>query len=202
MKNSAFIDTDIVIKIGNYEGEDLLKKILGSYDYDLYIHEYIIKEELLSSENAKRQINEMIEEETLRVFLESSLNLDEKIGYSLTKDLLSKDSDKKLDDKPRKNLGEILSMSAAYVKGYSCFISDDKEAKMFAKDYLIYDSGDSIKVINMKDIVKYVSDNESMGIKRKTMKHLYISLGLGCEDRIKKLKLEFEQIWPAKIFNA
>lgn len=44
---SSFLDTDIILKIGGYRGEKLLRKILSSFGLELYIHEYLIQEELI-----------------------------------------------------------------------------------------------------------------------------------------------------------
>ena len=57
---NAFIDTDIIQKIGGFRRENLLSKILMDLGYNLYIHEYLVKEELILQGNALDQFNKMI----------------------------------------------------------------------------------------------------------------------------------------------
>ena len=58
--NSSFIDTDIILKIGGYHGEKLLRKILMSFGYKLFLHEYLLSEELIFGGSALEQLDEMI----------------------------------------------------------------------------------------------------------------------------------------------
>lgn len=63
---SSFIDTDIIQKIGGYRNEKLLSKILTSFGYDLYIHEYLIPEELIFGELSIEQLRAMIRQMKLQ----------------------------------------------------------------------------------------------------------------------------------------
>jgi len=63
---SSFIDTDIIQKIGGYRNEKLLSKILTSFGYDLYIHEYLIQEELIFGELSIEQLRAMIRQMKLQ----------------------------------------------------------------------------------------------------------------------------------------
>ena len=53
--NSSFIDTDIIQKIGGFQGEKLLSRVLNSFEFYLFVHKYIAEEELILGGNAQDQ---------------------------------------------------------------------------------------------------------------------------------------------------
>jgi len=46
-ENSSFLDTDIIQKVGGFKREKLLSKIISSFNFDLFIHKYLVEEELI-----------------------------------------------------------------------------------------------------------------------------------------------------------
>lgn len=207
--NSSLIDTDIIHKIGGYRKEDLLNKVLIDLGYNLYIHEYVIDEELLCGENSLRQLNEMITEEQIVIIKESDLTNEEKFNYNTALTLLAKEMNVDLSKKRDKNAGEVKSMAIAYAKDFNYFISDDKDARVAAKKILQNTDGSYLNTIRLKDIIIHIRNNsERLNIDRKTAKRLYLyginpKLGRNTEE-IKKLTSIFEilkkdfdsNLWP------
>jgi len=58
---NSLLDTDIIQKIGGFRGVPLLKKILLSFDYQLFVHSYIVNEELILDGPARSQFNEILD---------------------------------------------------------------------------------------------------------------------------------------------
>ena len=206
---NAFIDTDIIQKIGGFRRENLLSKILMDLGYNLYIHEYLVEEELILKGNALDQFNKLISDKKIIVIKDSSLGKDESTEYNSTMNLLANEMNVDLSRKRDRNAGEVKSMAMAYAKGFGYFISDDRGARVAAKKHLQNLDGSCMETIRMRDIILHIYNNEErMGISRKTAKRLYLygtnpKLGKNTaqiktlEKIINKLKKDFdENLWP------
>lgn len=124
-ENCSFLDTDIIQKIGGYKREKLLSKILNSFNYNLFIHEYLVVEELIFRGLAREQFDEMVAINEIFIITISNLDSDELKEYNLALSLLSKEMNVDLSKKRDRNAGEVKSMAMAYAKGFKFFISDD-----------------------------------------------------------------------------
>lgn len=122
MNKGAFVDTDIIMKIGNFRGEKLLSKILLSFGYDLYIHEYLKNEELVYGGQALKQVKEMIGANELTIMYETMLNNQERHEYELALNILSAEMGVNLHRIRDKNAGEAKSMAMAFAKDFEYFI--------------------------------------------------------------------------------
>lgn len=206
---SSFIDTDIIQKIGGYRNEKLLSKILTSFGYDLYIHEYLIQEELIFGELSIEQLRAMISANEITILRITDLTESELREYNATVQLLGTEMKVDLNKKRDRNAGEVKSMAMAFVKDFEYFISDDRGARVAAKKHLQNIDGTYLKTIRMRDIILHIRENETfLGINRKTAKRLYlygVNPKLGkTQFEIKKLetiigilKKEFdEELWP------
>lgn len=211
-KNSgSFIDTDIILKLGEYSNEMLLKKVLNSFGFDLYLHEYIMREELVFGEKSLKILNEMISLNDITVVKESDLTNSELKEYNSTLQLLASEMDVDLSKKRDRNAGEVKSMAMAFVKDCHYFISDDREARVAAKKHLQKIDGSYLETIRMKDVIIHIKQNaDLLCIGRKTAKNLYL-LGTGpnlakTSEETKELgkirgilKKEFDsELWPAE----
>lgn len=207
----SFLDTDIILKIGSYSGENLLKKILCSFGYNLYIHEYLIEEELMSGNKALLQLKDMISANEVIVMKVCDLTKDELREYNSTTTLLANEMDVDLGKKRDHNAGEVKSMAMAFTKGFEYFISDDGDARVVAKKTLQKLDGSYLQTIRMEDIVLHIRKNkEILGIERKIAKRLYLygtnpKLGRN-QNEVKKLEkireslqIKFdEKLWPVE----
>ncbi len=199
---SAFIDTDIILKIGGYKGEKLLRKILCSFGYNLYLHEYLVQEELIFGKLALEQLHEMIESNEITVMSVSDLNDDELNEYNSTLQLLANEMKVDLQRKRDRNAGEVRSMAMAFAKDFGYFISDDRGARVAAKKHLQKFDGTYLKTLRMKDVILHIRDNEQeLGINRKIAKKLYLLYLYGTNfrelERIRtNLRNEFDdELW-------
>jgi len=174
-RKNALLDTDIIMKIGGFAEEKLLSKILMSFQSSLFIHEYLIQEELLTGKLALDQLNEMITNSEVTILKECDLNDNELFEYKSALSILASEMQVDLLKKRCKNAGEVKSMAMAFAKDFEYFISDDKAARVAAKKHLQKLDGTYLTTIRMQDIVKHVKSNqETLGINRKTARSLYL----------------------------
>jgi len=172
---SSFIDTDVILKIGGYSGEKLLSKVLSSFGYNLYIHEYLIQEELIFGESLLEQLQAMISANEITVMGIADLTEIELREYNSTIQLLANEMKVDLTKKRDKDAGEVKSMALAFTKNFNYFISDDCGARVAAKKHLQKLDGSYLQTIRMKDVIIHIRDNEKkLGINRKIAKRLYL----------------------------
>ena len=133
---NCFIDTDIVQKLGGFKGEKLLRKVLYSFGYNLYIHEYLVNEELIFGEKALEQLRKMINNKEIIVMDVGNLSNDKLNEYLSASQLLAYEMGVDLEKKRERNAGEVKSMAIVFVKKFEYFISDDRGARVAAKKHL------------------------------------------------------------------
>lgn len=174
-KDSSFIDTDIIYKLGEYSNENLLSKVLLSLDFNLYIHEYILSEELILKNNSKSQLDAMLSNNDITVMRLTDLDESELFEYKSTEELLAKEMNVNLSKVRDRNAGEVKSMALAFTKNFGYFISDDRGARVSAKKHLQNLDGSSLNTINMKDIISHIRiKSDELNIIRKVAKQLYL----------------------------
>jgi len=189
---SLFIDTDIVIKIGGFHGDKLLKKTLMSFGYVLYLHEYLLDEELVFGESALEQLDEMIKAGEITVMKESDLDADELDEYGVALEVLAREMNVDLQKKRDRNAGEVRSMAMAFAKDFEYFISDDGGARVAAKKHLQKIDGTYLNTIRMKDVILHIRENSvELDIDRKTAKQLYL---YGTSPKLARNKSEEEKL--------
>jgi len=209
--NSAFIDTNVIQKIGGYKGEELLSKILCSFGYNLYIHEYVMEEELIFGDDALKQLNKMVKQRDIVIMKVSDLSESELEEYNSAMEQLADEMEVDLNKRRNPDLGEVKSMAMAFSKDFEYFISDDRRAKVAAKRRLQKLDGSYLETIRMKDVILHIKKNqESLMIQRKIAKHLYLydanpKLARNTSEREKLIaisehrKKEFdEELWPVE----
>jgi predicted nucleic acid-binding protein len=208
-RKNALLDTDIVMKIGGFTEEILLSKILLSYQSNLFIHEYLIKEELVINKQAIDQLNNMISSGEVTILEECDLNDKELFEYESALKILASEMDVDLRKRRCKNAGEVKSMAMAFAKDFEYFISDDRAARVAAKKHLQKLDGTYLTTIRMQDIIKHIKINqETLHISRKTARKLYLygvnpKMALNAAEKEKAeyirsyLKKDFDQtLWP------
>lgn len=211
IKNSL-IDADIIAKIGSFTGEKLLCKILMSLQCKLFIHEYLVNEELILPGLAKEQFLEMINMNQITIIHVSDLSSNEIIEYESASQVLATEMDIDLHKKRDRNTGEVKSMAMAYAKGYGFFVSDDRDARVAAKKCLQNLDGTYLNTIRMKDIITHIYENDSeLKLGRKTAKRLYVYTANArlSTSEIERQKIEKihrllvkefdEKLWPLEV---
>lgn len=209
MSEGALVDTDILIKLSEFKGQRLTAKVLLSLGYDLFVHEYLVNEELIMGKATIEQFNRMISSNEIMILKETDLNSQEMEDYSSALKLLASKMEVDITKARAKNVGEIRSMAMAFAKDYDYFISDDKEAQVASKRYLQKIDGNYLKSIRMKDIIVHIRNKcDVLGINRKTAKQLYVyganpnkAKNKSEKDILSRifehLKKEFdEELWP------
>lgn len=84
----VILDTDICIKIGNYEKVKFLEILIPKIVKKAYMHKYVYENELLTPKNAKVQIDNLIKCGTIEILDEDKLDKLEKLIYNQTKNIL------------------------------------------------------------------------------------------------------------------
>ena len=84
----VILDTDICIKIGNYEKVKFLEMLIPKIVEKAYMHKYVYENELLTPKNAKVQIDNLIKCGTIEILDEDKLDKLEKLIYDQTKNIL------------------------------------------------------------------------------------------------------------------
>lgn len=146
-----------------------------SLNKELYVHEYIVHEELQVGENALRQFNNMLKSSEINIMKEDELSTTETADYHSALSVLATEMKVNLSKPRDKNAGEVKSMAMAFAKEFQYFISDDRDARVAAKKHLQGIDNTYLGTIRMNDIIKHLKDNESkIGISRKTARRLYL----------------------------
>lgn len=182
------LDTDICIKIGNYDKVKFLEMIIPKIAEKAYMHRYIYENELLTPKNAKDQIDNLIKENIIEILDEKKLSIVDKLIYEDTKNTLKEFMIGTKEE--GKNCGEVVSLSMAKTLTISYFVSDENKLQSIINKHLNTGTEYDIKVIRIEHIVKWIEKNRDCDIGRKTAKALWRSC--------RKDTWEFDEvIWKA-----
>ncbi|MEL7598304.1 MAG: hypothetical protein AAGU01_08900 [Clostridiaceae bacterium] len=169
------LDTDICIKIGNYEKVKFIEMIIPIIAEKAYMHKYVYEDELLTPKNAKVQIDNLIDKGIITILDEDNLSYIDRIIYDETKNKLKKYM---IGTKEKgKNWGEVVSISMAKVLNIPYFVSDEGNIQSVIDKHLNTGTEYDIQVVRVEHIVKWIKDNKECGIGRKTAKALWRSSG-------------------------
>ncbi|MEA3424217.1 MAG: hypothetical protein U9Q80_10555 [Bacillota bacterium] len=183
------IDADIIIKLGNYEHENYLDSIISKISENLYIHEYVYMHEIRECGKAKNRLDDLVRAGKIRVMSENDLiTEEEKASYDIVYSGLVNDFGIDKADTRGKNKGEAMSIAMAAAKQYKYLISDDKDAKIYAKRRA------DVETLNMNGIIVMLKNNQKyFNISRKDAKSLYLypynpNVARNLEEKIKFTK--------------
>jgi len=84
------LDTDICIKIGNYEKVKFIEMIIPKIAEKAYMHRYVYEDELLTPKNAKVQIDNLIRDNIIEILDVDMLDILNRKIYEDTKNILKK----------------------------------------------------------------------------------------------------------------
>jgi hypothetical protein len=176
----VILDTDICIKIGNYEKVKFLEILIPKIVKKAYMHKYVYENELLTPKNAKVQIDNLIKCGTIEILDEDKLDKLEKLIYNQTKNILKKYMIGTKEE--GKNWGEVVSLSMAKTLNISYFVSDEKEIQPIINTHLNSGNEYDITVIRIENIINCIKENPECGINRKTAKAIWRSCGKSNSD--------------------
>ncbi|MDD4096378.1 MAG: hypothetical protein GX099_08390 [Clostridiaceae bacterium] len=190
----VMVDADVCINLARYQKINALRLVLGNIAQEVYMHEYIIHTELLSSGCAS-EISRMVEEKIIRPLSpDKDLSDADLQNYHATCLLLSDAMGVILSEGRCKHKGEVVSVAMAKTLGIHIFMSNER-ALQREIDECINIGIDDIRVYRMYDIILWIKENPECGLSRKDAKIIWI----GSFDKIKMehYKNEFDHsLWP------
>jgi len=187
------LDADMCFKLGRYEREDVLGLLLPSMTDMAFIHEYVWEQEILQPAIVRERLKELIKIGVVSIVRESELRDLDALVYNSAVRLLA--AAMVGQNRPRKNLGEVVTLAMAHTKGIPVLLSDERNLQAIVDAKLNTGSESDIKIIRLRQVVKWIKDHPSCGIDRKTAKKIWC----GSCDRglFEKFKEEFDtNLWP------
>lgn len=160
------LDTDICIKIGNYEKVKFLEMLIPKIADKAYMNRYVYENELLTPKNAKVQIDNLITKNIIEILDEKIFDILDKKIYENTKRKLKKYMIGTKEE--GKNWGEVLSLSIAKTLNIPYFVSDERNIQPIIDKHLNVGTEYDIQVIRVKHIVKWIKENKECDISRKS----------------------------------
>ena len=185
MFEEIIVDADFCIKLGKIEKYPLLQEVLILLAKKIYIHSYVLNEEILIPENARKQLDNLHVDKKIIIVNKTGLNPLEKLTYNMSYKKLESVMMNPRDSK--KNKGEVCSLAYAKAKGIEIFVTDEKELQPIIDSRLNVGLND-IRCIRIIDIVNLAKNNE-ISLSRKIAKLIWIISG-------KDKQVFDDEIWP------
>jgi len=189
----VIIDADVCIHLARYGKVNALRCVLENIASHVFVHEYVLREELLSS-SCSLEISRMVEENTVTLLSpDTDLTPLQKTNYDATCALLANALGYVLSEGHSRHKGEVLSIAIAKTLGIHLFISNERALQIEIDD-CINTGMDDIRVFRMKDIILWIRANPEYGLSRKDARYIWL-LSFD-KSRIDYYKTEFDQLWP------
>ncbi len=189
----VIIDADVCIHLARYGKVNALRCVLENIASHVFVHEYVLREELLSS-SCSLEISRMVEENTITLLSpDTDLTPFQKTNYDATCALLANALGCVLSEGHSRHKGEVLSIAIAKTLGIHIFVSNERALQREIDD-CINTGMDDIRVFRMKDIILWIRANPECGLSRKDARYIWL-LSFD-KSRIDYYKTEFDQLWP------
>lgn len=189
----VIIDADVCIHLARYGKVNALRCVLENIASHVFVHEYVLREELLSS-SCSLEISRMVEENTITLLSpDTDLTPFQKTNYDATCALLANALGCVLSEGHSRHKGEVLSIAIAKTLGIHIFVSNERALQREIDD-CISTGMDDIRVFRMKDIILWIRANPECGLSRKDARYIWL-LSFD-KSRIDYYKTEFDQLWP------
>lgn len=189
----VIIDADVCIHLARYGKVNALRCVLENIASHVFVHEYVLREELLSS-SCSLEISRMVEENTVTLLSpDTDLTPLQKTNYDATCALLANALGCVLSEGHSRHKGEVLSIAIAKTLGIHIFVSNERALQREIDD-CISTGMDDIRVFRMKDIILWIRANPECGLSRKDARYIWL-LSFD-KSRIDYYKTEFDQLWP------
>ena len=187
------IDADVCINLARYERANALSCVLENISQEVFVHEYVLIEEVVSSACA-RDIEQMIDQGKIQLLSpDKDLSLIQKANYHATCDLLADAMGCNLSGGRSEHRGEVLSVAISKTLGIHIFLSNESVLQREIDD-CINTGIDDIRVFRMWDIISWIRDNPECGLKRKDAKHILL---LSCyKSQVDMFSKKFDEQWP------
>ena len=88
MFEEIIVDADFCIKLGKIEKYPLLQEVLILLAKKIYIHSYVLNEEILIPENARKQLDNLHVDKKIIIVNKTGLNPLEKLIYNMSLSLI------------------------------------------------------------------------------------------------------------------
>lgn len=189
----VIIDADVCINLSRYKKVNALDCVLENIAQDVFIHEYVLQEELLSSVCCS-EIRGLIERGRIKSLSpDQDLSAAQKVNYDAICDLFADAMGCALSDGRCKHKGEVLSVAMAKTLGIHIFLSNERTLQKEIDDCL--NTGlDDIRVFRMCDIILWIKENPECGLSRKDAKYIWL-LSFD-KSKLDHYKAEFDKLWP------
>lgn len=189
----VIIDADVFINLARYERVNALRCVLENISQEVFVHEYVLMEELVSSACA-RDIRQMIDQGMIQSLSpDKDLSVIQKVNYQATCDLLADAMGCDLSGARSEHRGEVLSIAIAKTLGIHIFLSNESVLQREIDD-CINTGIDDIRVFRMWDIISWIRDNPECGLKRKDAKNILL---MSCyKSQFEMYKKMFDEQWP------
>jgi hypothetical protein len=189
----VIIDADVCINLSRYEKVNALRCVLENIAKNVYVHEYVLQEELLSSA-CSSEIKRMVEQSKIKSLSpDKDLSDSQKANYHAACDLLADAMGCVLSEKRCEHIGEVLSVAIAKTLGIHIFLSNEWALQKEIDDCM--NTGlDDIRVFRMRDIILWIKENQECGLSRKDAKRIWL-LSFN-KSKIDHKKTEFDILWP------
>lgn len=179
------MDADFCIKLGSSNTYPYLATILPLLADITLIHKNVY-DEIRQSISAKNQISFLIDSGWMKIVSETELSSNEKLVYYATWKMLSQ---RMIDPRyPRKNLGEVSSLSYAKTKSVPIFASDEMHLQTII-DAVLNTEIQRITCLRIIDIIQATKAGEIPVLQRKDAKLLWIISA-------KRKEVFDSEIWP------
>ena len=190
----VIIDADVCINLARYKKANALRCIMQNIAKFVYIHEYVLTEELVSTD-CFSEIQSLVDEGCIKTLsAKKDLTIAERQNYLASCDKLADAMGCILTEKRCKHKGEIVSIAIAKTLSIHIFLSNERVLQGEIDD-CINTGLDDIHVFRMRDIILWIKDNPGCGLSRKDARNIWI---LSCyKSQIEQCKTEFDKLWPA-----
>ena len=190
----VIIDADVCINLARYKKANALCCILQNIAQKVYVHEYVLTEELLSSD-CSSEIQRLVDEGSIASLApDKDLTIPERQNYNAISDSFADAMGCVLTGTRCEHKGEVLSVAIAKTLGIHIFLSNERALQKEIDD-CINTGLDDIRVFRMRDIILWIKENQECGLSRKDAKHIWL-LSFD-KHQIDQYKSEFDKLWPA-----
>lgn len=189
--DNLILDADIYYKLVQFDEIKAFTKIVSNLADNVYIHEYVYSEEILTK---RAQLEELISIGKLQVLHPKEVldKISTKIYEDSFKILCEEYIGSNPPPKRHDHLGEAYSLALAKAMGISVFLSDEGGLKPIIKRLLNTGIND-INIYRLKSVIYWIKFNPECGITRHEAKKIFC--GTCSKENIKNRKRCFEDMW-------
>lgn len=186
MLDKIIVDADLCIKLGRSSKYTFLKELFPLLAKEIFVHTQV-KSEVLDPRSAVTQLEDLISSGCVTIVDESKLEPSQKAVFDMTFQQLS---NVMLDpEHPRKNKGEVCSLSYAKAVGIPIFATDESKLQIIIDKYLNVGIND-ITCLRIESIIQMIKSGE-INLSRKQAKLIWKIAG-------KDVSVFDNTVWPAQ----